>query len=77
MSYGAWLPQIKLAICLRVLHFNHGFNATNTDLVGKLQGILRDLKKIKQLEDRTEYTYGQVPCTQLSCMSQFVRTQDA
>ena len=58
MSYGAWLPQINLAICLRVLHFNHGFNSTNTDLVGKLQGILRDLKRIKRLEDRREYTYS-------------------
>lgn len=58
MSYVAWLPQINLAICLRVLHFNQGFNATNTDLVGRLQGILHDLKRIKWLEDRREYTYG-------------------
>ena len=58
MSYGAWLPQINLAICLRVLHFNQGFNATDTDHVGKLQGILLDLKRIKRLEDCREYTYS-------------------
>ena len=35
-----------------MLHLNQGINATNTDLVGNLHGILCDLKILKRIEDQ-------------------------